>query len=53
MTVQSDYLLNETELGKLAEGKKANYVYNWLRNLSKLLQKTQKVFSCLEIIDTF
>ena len=43
MTAQSDYLLNEVEFSKLADGKKAIYVYNWLRNLSKLLLRTQKV----------
>lgn len=47
MTVQSDYLLNEAELGKLTDSKKPIYIYNWLRNLSKLLLKTQKVFELL------
>lgn len=43
MTAQSDYLLNEVEFSKLVDGKKAIYVYNWLRSLSKLLLRTQKV----------
>lgn len=43
MAAQSDYLLNEQELNKLGEGKKAVYIYDWLRRLNKLLQTTQKV----------
>lgn len=43
MAEQTDYLLNEIELNKLSKEKRITYIYDWLRNLSKLLLKTEKV----------
>lgn len=43
MKSQSDYLLNEVALSKLDGDKKIIFIYDWLRNLSKLLNETEKV----------
>ncbi|KPL97673.1 hypothetical protein QR98_0002980, partial [Sarcoptes scabiei] len=42
MKSQSDYLLNEVALSKLDGDKKIIFIYDWLRNLSKLLNETEK-----------